>query len=115
MLEALLTAELFSRAADLIEPEGCWIQRDYAEVDGIGDDAWHPRATCWCAEGAIIRAGGLTDVETFWQSRAYEIVANKVGCTIVAWNDAPGRTQAEVVSTLRSIAQDSIGRMGGGK
>lgn len=103
-------ADILLRAADLVEPEGAWIQGELGLTeDGevvTADEI--DRAVCFCMSGAVWKAIDLP------YAAAYKIVldgifpvlnvaarqANGVG----PWNDAPGRTQAEVVAALRKAA-----------
>jgi hypothetical protein len=57
-------------------------------------------ATCWCAIGAITAANGSSS------SSSEVFLERAVGTDDVpAWNDAPGRTQAEVLAAFdRAIA-----------
>ena len=89
-------------AADLIEPEGCWTQGNMA-VDADGHLCM-PRgrdAVCWCALGAIARSSPSHGVS---MDAVGLLRLHLKGSRISEWNDAPGRTQAEVVSALRAAA-----------
>lgn len=86
--------ETLTKAADLIETGWC---------QGTGHLRFEG-ADQYCAVGAISRVthdrGGIF-------SGSLKAVANVVGirdCMIVAWNDTPGRTQAEVVAVIRMAA-----------
>lgn len=81
-------AEVLERAAELLTPEGAWQQREWG---GNG---------CWCLDGAIMEAKG--EENTF---RELALVCEAVGCdSAIYWNDAPERTQAEVVAKLKEAA-----------
>jgi hypothetical protein len=89
-VSALSVAEVLDAAADLIEPEGAWTQGEW------GSDG------CWCLDGALMAAKGSCQT---WPE--LEAVRNAIGpeCeTAIGWNDAPERTQAEVVAKLREAA-----------
>lgn len=94
-MSALTVAEVLERAADLIEPEGRWRQKN----GGV-------RGACWCASTAIDAAhpdGFAPDAQRFLAN----LVSPGAGLAIVRvwyWNDAPERTQAEVVAKLREAA-----------
>lgn len=62
-------------------------------------------AVCWCAEGAIHMAARDNE-ETIWQARTVllRVLPDEV-TSIMDWNDAPSRTQAEVVDALRRAAK----------
>ncbi len=60
-------------------------------------------AVCWCIGGAIDRA--LMDVDQFWPIRtaAFDGIAKLLPSSqygVSGWNDATGRTQAEVLAVL---------------
>lgn len=98
---ALSVADILDRAADLIEPEGAWIQGDWA-LDAEGNAAGYHGGVCWCADGAILQVahsipGGPDE--------AWEAFTDAVGVSLIGFNDAPGRTQAEVVAALRAAAE----------
>lgn len=95
-------ADVLSAAADLIEPEGAWTQGQAArDRHGNGVDYRSPDAVCFCALGACVRSvsPGYDDfaVRCFLRSMTPD-------GTIANWNDAPGRTQAEVVAKLREAS-----------
>jgi hypothetical protein len=99
----MTVADILERAADLIEPEGKWTQQFYArDASGSRVPEYTANAVCWCASGAILRtAGDWTSTEC---GAAHRFLVSAVGASIPEWNDAPGRTQAEVVSALREAA-----------
>ncbi|UIJ43764.1 hypothetical protein LZK98_11745 [Sphingomonas cannabina] len=94
-MSALSVADVLERAADLIEPEGKWTQKN----GGV-------RGVCWCASTAIGAAhpdGIALDAQRFFAN----LISPGGGLAIVriwCWNDAPERTQAEVVAKLREAA-----------
>lgn len=91
-------------AADLLEQPGAWTQNMLSATKrGYAIGAMEDNAACWCAMGAIFReargAGDLT-------RPAYDALADVIGHGhIPSWNDAPERTQAEVVAALRAAAE----------
>lgn len=96
-------AEVLDRAADLIEPKGAWTQGVYA-CDEFGNDLnpdgqWQPSPTavCRCMYGAVAEIA---------QPNGYRCVppSGSWGLPDTDWNDAPERTQAEVVAKLREAA-----------
>jgi hypothetical protein len=114
---SLSIADILDRAADLIEPEGWWCQEAFAR-DSFGESVHpsSPDAVCFCATGAVTRAAGNRHVE---RHKALQVLANDFSpppeflghiggnryvSAMAAWNDAPERTQSEVVSKLREAA-----------
>lgn len=104
---ARTVADILTAAADLIEPEGAWTQGAFARtakghVIGSGEDP----AVCFCGAGAVYRMGGPRAVT----ERALNVLDSwarqrRKGFRIFAqFNDAPERTQAEVVAALRAAA-----------
>jgi hypothetical protein len=114
-------AEILDAAADLIEPEGAWTQGAFSRnVDGSADygedDETDPivaaNPVCWCALGAIAQVADCDPLafKTFSESysmitaKAKAILRETLGLSAEMWNDAPERTQAEVVAKLREAA-----------
>jgi hypothetical protein len=101
-------ADILDKAADLIEPEGAWCQRDYARnADGLvtGLSEFRGPATCWCIAGATAKV----DPQARGAS-ADGFLQEFLGVHPSVWNDAPGRTQAEVVAKLREAAAKARGQ-----
>lgn len=90
-------ADILNRAADLIEPEGAWCQGSGTKVTG--------GQVALCALIAISRASGSGP--SMWT--ACGSFAEFCGGPISEWQDAPERTQAEVVAALRAAAQSVDG------
>ena len=101
-MSAQVAADLRA-AADVLERDG-WTQGDYHASDG-----------CHCVVGAIEVATG------YWTSSrpqhdlsvtarretavdVFEAVLESPADTVFDWNDAPGRTAAEVIAALRAAA-----------
>lgn len=88
-------SDILEKAADLIEPEGKWGQGFI--VGCVGDH---------CADTAIYRIAELLDREERQAARIF--FANFIGgrdqYATFRWNDAPERTQEEVVAKLREAA-----------
>lgn len=104
-MSALLPSEVLARAADLIEPEGRWIQGGAAknaagQYLGAGGAA-SKAATCWCAIGALLRTGPDQAAAALDYLRTLISPTSGIG----GWNDAPDRTQAEVVAALRKASE----------
>ena len=75
-----------------------WVQGSYENAHG----------NCFCSLGAIEQVGGdcWNELPELWQPLAQAIGTNPCeGFAIATWNDAPGRTQAEVVEAFRKAAE----------
>jgi hypothetical protein len=108
--EALTVAEVLRKAADLIEPEGKWTRRAFSRnANGVAEDGcdrWSANPVCFCALGAIAQAAGMESPDGVWitpAARALEALISP-DLSVAGWNDAPERTQAEVVAALRKAA-----------
>lgn len=106
------TGETFDAAAELLMPEGMWTTGNYARNanrDGVVNPS-RTDAVCFCMVGAVARVRGVpVRVAEDWLSKdgaaLYAVVElDPTRDTITQWNDAPGRTQPEVVSALRKAA-----------
>ena len=88
-------AEIMDGAADLIERTG-WTQAvDARDANGGEVDIDSPRAVCFCMGAALFSASkGPLPPES---CRLFEQPVH-------TWNDAPGRTKAEVLAALRDGA-----------
>lgn len=95
-------SEILSAAADLIEQPGKWTQGEYAK-DGRGRGCYgfDEQAQCFCLLGAIQKVTGEEDTYEL-RKHVRRVVGNRA---INNWNDASGRTQAEVVAALRQAAE----------
>lgn len=101
MTGLLELADVLDRAADLIAAPGTWTQGALAETKiGRRIGPTENNATCWCALGAIRKAGGY---ESDYNPAALSLGAY-LFAPIADWNDAPERTQEEVVAMLRAAA-----------
>jgi hypothetical protein len=87
-------ADVLNVAADLIERDG-WCQGYF--TDPLGRR---------CVDGAICATSTMLPT-THWTDRAAARSALLLwlGERHIDWNDAPGRTQAEVVAALRAAAE----------
>ena len=110
-------ADTLRKAADLIEPAEAWTQNAFSRNhDGTTDELeGHPAAAdnpvCWCALGAIAASAKVDP--NHWRAwdgvagRASNALETYVRESVGDWNDAPERTQAEVVAALRAAADAS--------
>lgn len=99
----LTVAQILNRATVLIERDGTWIKGEYRKRRDVGDG----EATCYCALGAVLQAGGGVHRDEN-DDPACRALADSLGLSaahlVARWNDAPERTQAEVVAALRAAA-----------
>jgi hypothetical protein len=99
---SLSIADILDRAADIVAKG--WAQAAYARTrTGRKIGATCRAATCWCAVGAIKKAAGIEDVlaPQVWDAARLPFGSPNA---LTEWNDAPGRTQSEVVAKLREAA-----------
>jgi hypothetical protein len=99
-------ADILERAADRIEPEGRWTQ-GYAALDSNRQpiSPTDQRARCWCLAGALAAETGDRMSETYRNARRLMVeVLPFQRAPLTSFNDAPKRTQAEVVAKLREAA-----------
>jgi hypothetical protein len=89
-------SEILFAAADLIEPEGAWTQRRFGSRE----------AGCYCIMGALHQHRWDAGLEFDDGVRAPALyLEGFLGEIVAHWNDARGRTQAEVVAKLREAAE----------
>jgi hypothetical protein len=95
-------AEILERAADLIEPEGAWVQGAFKRLrEGSGV------SYCYCAAGALIEVASSDsayDEARRFLNAQLPRPSDPEDSAVIAFNDADGRTQAEVVAALREAA-----------
>lgn len=91
--------QILEQAANLVEKG--WTQGASARTpDGHMTLPTEHDAVCWCAAGAI-----WAITEDFEERTNAQICFRRfIGQPIAEWNDAPSRTQAEVVEALRSAS-----------
>jgi hypothetical protein len=98
------TKQILVEARELIARG--WAQKHLA-TDAFGRKVlpWEPAAECWCSYGAIAFAVG----DGVGIASACAELRSAIGHgDIVPWNDAPERTQAEVLAAFdRAIAEAS--------
>lgn len=103
-------ADVLREAADLIEPEGAWTRHELARsASGATVSPSSGAAVCWCVAGAMQRVTGsdaAVGMRSWYQYReALEFFSGVVHWSATGFNDAKGRTQAEVVAALRLAAE----------
>ena len=106
--ERSAASKILTQAADLIEPEGRWTQGAAAR-NAAGVPVYiSTDAACYCAMGAMALVAGAIDEDITDKVGWFEAVCavqDIAHCVLLTdWNDASGRTQAEVVATLRAAA-----------
>jgi hypothetical protein len=96
-------SEVLSKAADLIEPVGAWTQgASYRDMFGAPLDGGEPDVACRCTVGAV---NEVCDWSLGAAAPAFGFLDRRLGADTARWNDAPGRTQTEVVKALRDAAE----------
>lgn len=75
-----------------------WTQNSFARDNG-GDKVsmWSNDAICWCASAAIYVAYVGTNEVFVVRNALHAVIGDD---DIVKWNDAPGRTQDEVIAAF---------------
>lgn len=86
-------SEVLDAAANLIEPEGAWCQGQFH--NGLSH----------CMAGAILLSGGRVFGAEYGFVSRVAILTFGPHSSLAHFNDAHGRTQAEVVSALRQAAE----------
>jgi hypothetical protein len=99
-------AEVLERAADLLQKPGAWTQGVLArnkagEITGLSE--FRGPAVCWCILGATYVVDNDDDDDRSSSNSADRFLESLLG-EVGAWNDAPERTQSEVVAKLREAA-----------
>lgn len=105
-------ADILDKAADLIAAPGKWTQHEFArdKLGGAysdGDLGYREfPATCFCLFGAVAAVAEVSDPELYRDADRYLLTAlGMVHISSVArWNDAPDRTQEQVVAKLHEAA-----------
>jgi len=97
-------AEVLGAAADLLEKPGAWTQWGYAS-DGRGNPVHYTDASaiCFCVRGAVRRVA---------EESGTDFSLEDFGVPKPSWNDAPERTQVEVVAALREASRQASIRGG---
>ena len=85
-------AAVLRAARARLTPEGAWTQSEFARnADGRAVPVDSSEAVCWCLRGAFMADNHTTPL------RVIDAMPRR---WVVEWNDAPGRTQAEVLAFL---------------
>ena len=105
-------ADVLLGARDVIADGWCHGHRaedaagKYRDADGTYMEGWDPRATSWCLMGAVEKIlGHRVD------SSLYSLIADGLQARghdgYIAFNDATGRTQNQVIGMLDDLARDA--------
>jgi hypothetical protein len=74
-----------------------WCQRAFArDARGNRTSPGSQFAVAWCAAGALMANGEMG--RSYTEARFFDEAS--LGMPLAAWNDAPGRTQGEVIALL---------------
>ena len=88
------------KPSELLAEPSKWTQGCYArDVDGTTVAIQSPDAVCWCLEGTVFKC----ENRVANHSKLRRFIYTKHGFHISTWNDAPGRTHAEVLAVLKEI------------
>ena len=108
MMNSPETKKRLLQIAEVLEKG--WCQWDYA-VSPLGKVfdqdtimAATPGVDRFCLRGALLRVSGGFDRVVY--ARIYEVLLSVGYLSLTAFNDAPGRTQAEVVKLVRKAAEE---------
>jgi len=92
-----------------------WCQNSFAALaDGTATHTRDPKASAWCAVAAIMVSVMFTRPHAEWVGKSFAEVQNSIinslcehlkltALSPLQWNDAPERTQEEVVAALEAI------------
>jgi anti-sigma regulatory factor (Ser/Thr protein kinase) len=113
--ERVGAAALLARAAQLVR-EGWSQQADARDLHGVPVEPWDEAAAAWSLLGAIVAAldgpGAVAEVGLPELARAMTAIAELIEeRSLQGWNDAPTRTQREVVSVLERARLLLLGRV----
>lgn len=102
----MLDLEIMARVYALLRPDGRWITgKNASDETGQPVAPEHSCATCFCLEGAITKeTGDLGNRRTIaiLNKMSHCIFDNGTGhMPVYLWNDAPGRTQQDVLGLVK--------------
>jgi hypothetical protein len=104
--------KLLLAAAELIHRKG-WCQRVAARNRAGTVEAYDSKwAVRFCPLGAFWRVSKQANLTDPLYRSAMDALCAVVGRRVISWNDARGRTKAEVVAAMRKAARS---RVAGGK
>ena len=95
------------KAYELLSDKSKWCQKNVAvDARGVGVSVNSPDVVRWCLDGALLRCYGWNYHPEYTPAcylAVYRQVVDALHCVVSAWNDAPGRTYAEVVGLLKRL------------
>jgi hypothetical protein len=99
------TADILREASRLVDA-GWTRQAQARDESGAKVDPLDPRAVCFCAEGAILRARGWPSPTDKWLAplAPIKMVSNLVGSRVFQWNDYGAEDEGEVATVLALAA-----------
>ena len=106
------TTQLLVEALAKISQDGAWTQGAFARLEpgGRAVTAYNPAATCWCSHGVCRSLNQADDdMASIYHRAAVQAEARlsawtkaNHGLSLETFNDARGRTQAEVVAMFKA-------------
>mgnify|MGYP006288290745 CR=1 FL=1 len=106
----MTTLEILKDARELVAQGWCQCAHARSET-GRALDIWtKPSGCAYCAEGALIMASCATeDQEEI--TDAWNVLREVVGTkSLYLWNDAPGRTKAEILAAFDEAIEKEIAK-----
>ena len=101
-----MVKEHLLKMRELLADSNCWTQGDYARDDsGKSCGIMSPAAKKWCLRGASWRVGGIIFGDILCTARTLGFHTDRA---IVVWNDAPGRTHAEVLARIDAALEHEM-------
>ena len=92
------------KAYELLAKPEAWTQNAYARnAKGKKVDFDSREAVAWCCSGAIRLVTGEKSGPFPASNKSINRAAEAIGCTVINWNDHPGRTHSEVVALLKEL------------
>jgi len=114
------SVELLRRACDLVR--GGWSQdADARSAEGAEVQPWQETAVAWSLLGALVaaleeRADHGRDLPLDHLAAALHALAEHIDDdSLTNWNDAPVRTQDDVINTLEAAATSAAAQLSDGR
>lgn len=91
------TSEILIKARDLIADPAQWTQHANArDEEGISTNTFSEQATCWCSDGALVKASNQPENHSEYQRAGAALKEAAGGQSYVEFNDT--HTHAEVMT-----------------